>query len=58
MVDVKFPAMRREVARAACVLADADYQRRLWWTEVPPGNGVFDWNLVFDTLYDDTHLPR
>ena len=57
MIEVEFPAMRREVAGALASLADPGYQRRAWIDqqfETP--HSYEDLTLVINVLYDDTQV--
>jgi hypothetical protein len=51
--EVKYPEMRREVTNALAVLADPEYQQRVWIDRNYPEEGFYDdLTLNINILYD------
>lgn len=54
---IQYPEMRRELAKHLRVLADPEYQDRVWVRrEMPPGVSYDDFDLVVHFFFDDTCL--
>jgi len=54
---VRFPALRNDVANSLKVLADPEYQQRVWLDRRPlEDEPVITWDTVVNMLYDDAQL--
>jgi hypothetical protein len=59
MLNVQFPAMRRQAMYSLSILADAEYQVRVWIDhQLPPGVDLENLDLHINVLYDDTGVLR
>jgi hypothetical protein len=54
---IRFPALRDDVAYSLKVLADSEYQQRVWLDRQPlEDEPIITWDTVVNVLYDDAQL--